>query len=231
MFPELKNQIARLDRRRIDLDSAKDSFEKVKQAKALNSGKVQRVKSTMDDAQEKFDAMSRQLREDLPQVYSSRAGLIGYIFGSWVKQEMEMHSRLDQENEVIERLMKQLQRNEACDSILSRPDTDSIINNYRYIIICFNKTTFEASEGITLLVSYGQRQPNPVASPIEVTVVEKVSLHMVPDQSIFRETRVHMTRNLQEKALSQIYPFTFHYTSLRARRRPTLRLHNYQTCK
>ena len=128
MFPELKNQIARLDRRRIDLDSAKDSFEKVKQAKALNSGKVQRVKSTMDDAQEKFDAMSRQLREDLPQVYSSRAGLIGYIFGSWVKQEMEMHSRLDQENEVIERLMKQLQRNEACDSIVSRLYNDSIIN-------------------------------------------------------------------------------------------------------
>jgi len=119
MFPELKNQIARLDRRRIDLDSAKDSFEKVKQAKALNSGKVQRVKSTMDDAQEKFDAMSRQLREDLPQVYSSRAGLIGYIFGSWVKQEMEMHSRLDQENEVIERLMKQLQRDHTTGKLRS----------------------------------------------------------------------------------------------------------------
>ena len=128
MFPELKNQIARLDRRRIDLDSAKDSFEKVKQAKALNSGKVQRVKSTMDEAQEKFDSMSRQLREDLPQVYSSRAGLIGYIFGSWVKQEIEMHSRLDQENEVIERLMKQLQRNVACKlkSQLSRSEARRI---------------------------------------------------------------------------------------------------------
>ncbi|CBY34029.1 unnamed protein product [Oikopleura dioica] len=119
MFPELKNQIARLDRRRIDLDSAKDSFEKVKQAKALNSGKVQRVKSSMDEAQEKFDTMSRQLREDLPQVYSSRAGLIGYIFGSWVKQEMEMHTRLDQENEVIERLMKQLQRDHTTGKLRS----------------------------------------------------------------------------------------------------------------
>ncbi|CAG5098242.1 Oidioi.mRNA.OKI2018_I69.XSR.g15494.t1.cds [Oikopleura dioica] len=119
MFPELKNQIARLERRRIDLDSAKDSFEKVKQAKAVNSGKVQRVKSTMDNAQEKFDSMSRQLREDLPQVYSSRAGLIGYIFGSWIKQEMEMHSQLDQENIVIEKLMIQLQRDHTSGKLRS----------------------------------------------------------------------------------------------------------------
>ena len=62
MFPDLKNQISRLERRRIDLDSTKENFEKVKTAKSLNSQKVQRAKQQVDEAQAIYDKMTQQLR-------------------------------------------------------------------------------------------------------------------------------------------------------------------------
>lgn len=62
MFPDLKNQISRLERRRIDLDSTKENFEKVKTAKSLNSQKVQRSKQQVDEAQAIYDKMTQQLR-------------------------------------------------------------------------------------------------------------------------------------------------------------------------
>ena len=62
MFPDLKNQIARLERRRIDLDSTKENYEKVKAAKNLNSQKVQRAKQQVDEAQQIYDRMNKQLR-------------------------------------------------------------------------------------------------------------------------------------------------------------------------
>ena len=52
-------------------------------------------------------------REDLPQVYSSRAGLIGYIFGSWVREEMDLQAELSQSSITIEQVMKQLQRDHS----------------------------------------------------------------------------------------------------------------------
>jgi len=62
MFPDLKNEIARLERRRIDLDSTKENYEKVKAAKNLNSQKVQRAKQQVDEAQQIYDRMNKRLR-------------------------------------------------------------------------------------------------------------------------------------------------------------------------
>lgn len=62
MFPDLKNQISRLERRRLDLDSTKENYEKVKAAKNLNSQKVQRAKQQVDEAQQIYDRMNKQLR-------------------------------------------------------------------------------------------------------------------------------------------------------------------------
>jgi exonuclease VII small subunit len=62
MFPDLKNQISRLERRRTDLDSTKENYEKIKLAKNLNSQKVQRAKQQVDEAQGIYNQMNKQLR-------------------------------------------------------------------------------------------------------------------------------------------------------------------------
>ena len=49
-------------------------------------------------------------REELPQVYSSRAGLIGYIFASWMREEMGLHREITKHNEKVENIMVQLQK-------------------------------------------------------------------------------------------------------------------------
>ena len=58
-------------------------------------------------------------REDLPQVYSSRAGLIGYIFGSWIREEIDVQTDLSQSSVTIEQVMKQLQRDHSSGKLRS----------------------------------------------------------------------------------------------------------------
>lgn len=62
MFPDYRNKIARLDRRRIDLDLTKENYEKVKNSKNLNAQKVQRAKLLVDEEQQTYDEMTKQLR-------------------------------------------------------------------------------------------------------------------------------------------------------------------------
>lgn len=62
MFPEYRNKIARLDRRRTDLDLTKENYEKVKNSKNLNAQKVQRAKLQVDEEQQIYDDMTKQLR-------------------------------------------------------------------------------------------------------------------------------------------------------------------------
>ena len=62
MFPDYRNKISRLDRRRIDLDLTKENYEKVKNSKNLNAQKVQRAKLQVDEEQQIYDEMARQLR-------------------------------------------------------------------------------------------------------------------------------------------------------------------------
>ena len=62
MFPDYRAKISRLDRRRIDLDLQKENYEKVKNSKNLNAQKVQRAKLLVDEEQQIYDDMTKQLR-------------------------------------------------------------------------------------------------------------------------------------------------------------------------
>ena len=51
-----------------------------------------------------------KFREELPQVYSSRAGIIGYIFATWMREEINLNQEITKNNERIETVMLQLQK-------------------------------------------------------------------------------------------------------------------------
>lgn len=129
MFPDYRAKINRLDRRRIDLDLQKENYEKVKNSKNLNAQKVQRAKLLVDEEQQIYDDMTNQLREELPQVYSSRAGLIGYIFASWMREEIDLHKEITRHNEKIESVMLQLQQDHQTGKLRSNSAQNSRQNS------------------------------------------------------------------------------------------------------
>ena len=70
-----------------------------------------------------------KLREELPQVYSSRAGLIGYIFASWMREEIDLHKEITRHNEKIESVMLQLQQDHQTGKLRSNSAQNSRQNS------------------------------------------------------------------------------------------------------
>lgn len=70
-----------------------------------------------------------KLSEELPQVYSSRAGLIGYIFASWMREEIDLHKEITRNNEKIESVMLQLQQDHQTGKLRSNSAQNSRQNS------------------------------------------------------------------------------------------------------
>ena len=62
-------------------------------------------------------------------MYSSRAGLIGYIFASWMREEIDLHNELTKQNEKIEQVMLQLQQDHQTGKLRSNSAQNSRQNS------------------------------------------------------------------------------------------------------
>ena len=62
-------------------------------------------------------------------MYSSRAGLIGYIFASWMREEIDLHQELTKHNEKIEQVMLQLQQDHQTGKLCSNSAQNSRQNS------------------------------------------------------------------------------------------------------
>ena len=62
-------------------------------------------------------------------MYSSRAGLIGYIFASWMREEIDLHKELTKQNEKIEQVMLQLQQDHQTGKLRSNSAQNSRQNS------------------------------------------------------------------------------------------------------
>ncbi|KAE8626762.1 hypothetical protein XENTR_v10006738 [Xenopus tropicalis] len=79
-FPEYRERIAKRGRKMVDYDSARHHLEALQNAKKKDEGKITKAEEEFNKAQSIFEDLNKELREDLPVLYSSRVGCYVTIF-------------------------------------------------------------------------------------------------------------------------------------------------------
>ncbi|XP_068123475.1 bridging integrator 2 [Hyperolius riggenbachi] len=79
-FPEMKERIAKRGRKLVDYDSARHHLEALQNAKKKDEAKIAKAEEEFNKAQLIFEELNKELREELPGLYSSRVGCYVTIF-------------------------------------------------------------------------------------------------------------------------------------------------------
>ncbi|XP_075447744.1 bridging integrator 2 isoform X1 [Ascaphus truei] len=79
-FPEMKERIAKRGRKMVDYDSARHHLEALQNAKKKEEAKVTKAEEEFNKTQMIFEDLNKELRDELPGLYSSRIGCYVTIF-------------------------------------------------------------------------------------------------------------------------------------------------------
>ncbi|XP_073432831.1 bridging integrator 2 [Dendrobates tinctorius] len=79
-FSEMKERIAKRGRKLVDYDSARHHLEALQSAKKKDEAKIVKAEEDFNKAQMIFEDLNKELREELPVLYSSRIGCYVTIF-------------------------------------------------------------------------------------------------------------------------------------------------------
>ncbi|XP_071389154.1 bridging integrator 2b [Centroberyx affinis] len=73
-FPEVKERVAKRGRKLVDYDSARHHLEALQSAKKKDDAKIAKAEEEFNKAQNVFEEINNELREELPVLYQSRIG-------------------------------------------------------------------------------------------------------------------------------------------------------------
>ncbi|CAH2224563.1 bridging integrator 2 [Pelobates cultripes] len=79
-FPEMKEKIAKRGRKLVDYDSSRHHLEALQNAKKKDEAKITKAEEEFNKAQMIFEELNKELRDELPVLYSSRIGCYVTIF-------------------------------------------------------------------------------------------------------------------------------------------------------
>ncbi|XP_056130274.1 bridging integrator 2b [Lampris incognitus] len=79
-FPEVKERVAKRGRKLVDYDSARHHLEALQSAKKKDDGKMVKAEEEFNKAQNVFEEINKELREELPVLYQSRIGCYVTVF-------------------------------------------------------------------------------------------------------------------------------------------------------
>ncbi|KAJ3602820.1 hypothetical protein NHX12_030567 [Muraenolepis orangiensis] len=79
-FMEVKERVAKRGRKLVDYDSARHHLEGLQGAKKKDEGKIAKAEEEFNKAQNVFEELNNELREELPVLYQSRIGCYVTVF-------------------------------------------------------------------------------------------------------------------------------------------------------
>ncbi|CAN9512124.1 unnamed protein product [Ophioblennius macclurei] len=79
-FPEVKERVAKRGRKLVDYDSARHHLEALQGAKKKDEAKISKAEEEFNKAQNVFEEINKELREELPVLYQSRIGCYVTVF-------------------------------------------------------------------------------------------------------------------------------------------------------
>lgn len=79
-FPEVKERVSKRGRKLVDYDSARHHLEALQSAKKKDEAKMSKAEEEFTKAQNVFEEINNELREELPVLYQSRIGCYVTVF-------------------------------------------------------------------------------------------------------------------------------------------------------
>ncbi|KAF7208798.1 bridging integrator 2b isoform X1 [Nothobranchius furzeri] len=108
-FPEVKERVSKRNRKLVDYDSARHHLEAVQSAKKKDEAKVSKVEEEFNKAQNVFEEINNELREELPVLHQSRIGCYVTVFQNISNLRDVFYKEMSVLNRELYNVMKKLE--------------------------------------------------------------------------------------------------------------------------
>ncbi|KAK2858308.1 hypothetical protein Q7C36_006227 [Tachysurus vachellii] len=165
-FPEVKERVAKRGRKLVDYDSARHHLESLQSTKKKDEAKISKAEEEFSKAQNVFEVMNTELREELPVLYQSRIGCYVTVFQNISNLRDVFYKEMSVLNHEIYNVMKKLETQHSTKT---------------FIIKGLNSTASKKKKSLTISAPI----PCNTAFPPDHPAVSKLS---VPDELSHRDT-------------------------------------------
>ncbi|KAM7423342.1 hypothetical protein PAMA_011074 [Pampus argenteus] len=108
-FPEVKERVAKRGRKLVDYDSARHHLEALQNAKKKDEAKITKAEEEFNKAQNVFEEINNELREELPVLYQSRIGCYVTVFQNISNLRDVFYKEMSVLNRELYNVMKKLE--------------------------------------------------------------------------------------------------------------------------
>ncbi|KAM3878042.1 bridging integrator 2b [Diretmus argenteus] len=108
-FPEVKERVAKRGRKLVDYDSARHHLEALQSGKKKDDGKIAKAEEEFNKAQNVFEEINKELREELPLLYQSRIGCYVTVFQNISNLRDVFYKEMSVLNHELYNVMKKLE--------------------------------------------------------------------------------------------------------------------------
>ncbi|KAM4740510.1 bridging integrator 2b isoform 2-T2 [Anableps anableps] len=108
-FPEVKDRVAKRGRKLVDYDSARHHLEALQSAKKKDEAKITKAEEEFNKAQNVFEEINNELREELPVLYQSRIGCYVTVFQNVSNLRDVFYKEMSVLNRELYNVMKKLE--------------------------------------------------------------------------------------------------------------------------
>uniref|UniRef100_A0AAQ6IQW3 Bridging integrator 2 n=1 Tax=Anabas testudineus TaxID=64144 RepID=A0AAQ6IQW3_ANATE len=108
-FPEVKERVAKRGRKLVDYDSARHHLEALQSAKKKDEAKISKAEEEFNKAQNVFEEINNELREELPVLYQSRIGCYVTVFQNISNLRDVFYKEMSVLNHELYNIMKKLE--------------------------------------------------------------------------------------------------------------------------
>ncbi|XP_078390534.1 uncharacterized protein LOC144672587 isoform X2 [Cetorhinus maximus] len=173
-FPTFKKRIAKRGRKMVDYDSCRHHLESLQSAKKKDEAKITKAEEEFINAQNEFEELNAQLREELPELWNSRIGCYVTIFQNMSNLRDTFYQEMSKLNQSLYSVMTKLEKQHSTKVFIVK----GIASNRRSLIIsspvnpasrlsASSESSLEQSS-VAATISKEEVLPPPTPSSIEV---------------------------------------------------------------
>lgn len=108
-FPEVKERVAKRGRKLVDYDSARHHLEALQSAKKKDDAKITKAEEEFNKAQNVFEEINNELREEMPVLHQSRIGCYVTVFQNISNLRDVFYKEMSVLNRELYNVMKKLE--------------------------------------------------------------------------------------------------------------------------
>ncbi|CAM4677254.1 unnamed protein product [Leuciscus chuanchicus] len=120
-FPDVRERVAKRNRKLVDYDSARHHLAGMQNAKKKDDIKIGKAEDEMNAAKVIFEDMNRELKMELPILFDTRIGCYVTVFQAVCNLRDIFYKEITKNNEVLQTVMKELST--------QHPDKSFVVKN------------------------------------------------------------------------------------------------------